>query len=331
MIEINQKVDKSTRMDEISNLLSHQFSCETLNREQHFTIPDKLGKGSLRRMRIKEGMEIITSDIELFSDIKVYIEPESNYFEMNFCLSGKTICEMENQKFKIQGPKSHVYYAHHTKTELKLSSNVRNRMVEVRISPERLLDYFGDEADKNRVKKVLKDQKGHMTPYELSPLVKKRIFEIMQCPYRGTMKKMYYEAKAMELIILFFQEEIFCSKYSSHSFNPEEIKKLKKARDIVLNCLDHPYSIKELAQLVGLNEFQLKKGFRELYGITIFGFIRSQRMEQAARLMKMEGYNVSETASIIGYSNFSNFTVAFRKHFGCNPIEYLKDMKERKY
>src|SRR5699024_9190856 len=77
--------------------------------------------------------------------------------------------------------------------------------------------------------------------------------------------------------------------------------------------------------------FQLKKGFRELYGITIFGFIRSQRMEQAARLMKMEGYNVSETASIIGYSNFSNFTVAFRKHFGCNPIEYLKDMKERKY
>src|SRR5699024_102011 len=104
-------------------------------------------KGSLRRMRIKEGMEIITSDIELFSDIKVYIEPESNYFEMNFCLSGKTICEMENQKFKIQGPKSHVYYAHHTHGSL--------------------LDYFGDEADKNRVKKVLKDQKGHMTPYEL--------------------------------------------------------------------------------------------------------------------------------------------------------------------
>src|SRR5699024_1798919 len=95
-------------------------------------------------------------------------------------------------------------------------------------------------------------------------------------------EKMYYEAKAMELIILFFQEEIFCSKYSSHSFNPEEKKKLKKPKNIVLNFLDHPYSIKKLAQLVELNKFQLKKGFRELYGITIFGFIRSQRMEQAA-------------------------------------------------
>src|SRR5699024_12394524 len=97
----------------------------------------------------------------------------------------------------------------------------------------------------------------------------------------------------------------------SHSFNPEEIKKLKKARDIVLNCLDHPYSIKELAQLVGLNEFQLKKGFRELYGITIFGFSRSQRMEQAARLMKMEGNNVSESASVIGFSSFSIFFFVF--------------------
>src|SRR5699024_12617393 len=112
-------------MDEISNLLSHQFSCETLNREQHFTIPDKLGKVSLRRMRIKEGMEIITSDIELFSDIIVYIVPESNYFEMNFFVSGKTIYEIENQKFNIQGPKSHVNYAHHTNTDLNLSSSVR--------------------------------------------------------------------------------------------------------------------------------------------------------------------------------------------------------------
>src|SRR5699024_5326177 len=111
LIEINKKVDKSTRMDEISNMLFDKYSCETLNRKQHFTIHDKLGKDSLRRMRIKEGIEIITSDIELFSNIKVYIETESNYFEMNFCLSGKTICEMKNQKFKIQGPKSHVYYA----------------------------------------------------------------------------------------------------------------------------------------------------------------------------------------------------------------------------
>src|SRR5699024_9614471 len=148
-------------MDEISNLLSHQFSCETFNREQHFTIPDKLGKGSLRRMRIKEGMEIITSDIELISDIKVYIESESNYFEMNFCLSVKTIIEIENQKFKIQGTNSQFYFAHHNKTELKLSYNVKNRIVEIRFSPEKLLDYFGDEAEKNRVKKVLKDQKGH--------------------------------------------------------------------------------------------------------------------------------------------------------------------------
>ncbi|WP_419763402.1 helix-turn-helix domain-containing protein [Desulforamulus ruminis] len=41
--------------------------------------------------------------------------------------------------------------------------------------------------------------------------------------------------------------------------------------------------------------------------------------------------NVSKTASILGYSNMSNFATAFRKKFGCNPSEYLNSIKTMDY
>lgn len=319
-----EDIDISHAEEDISSMFSHQFSKEPLTSERHFIIPDKLGKGKIRRMKIKKGLEIVISDIELAKDLTVYVEANCKYLEINYCLSGKTTYEMNDQQFKIWEPKGHVYYSDHTKAQWKLKANVRSHTVEIRISPERLFGYFENEKDKKRIREMLEKQKGHMTSYQISPLIKKCIFEILQCPYRGTIKNFYFEAKVMELITLFFQEETFCLRHSNHSLENEEIKKLKKSRDIIMKRLDDPYSIKELAKRVGLNEFQLKKGFRQLYGTTIFSLIRSQRMEKAAWLMKMKGYNVSETASSIGYSNFSNFTVAFRKYFGCNPSEYLK-------
>lgn len=141
------------------------------------------------------------------------------------------------------------------------------------------------------------------------------------------MKKIYFEAKAMELITLFFQwnENLLQSK--EHLVLPEDIERLKQAKEIVLTHLDQPYSINDLAKSVGLNEYKLKLGFKQLFGTTVFDLIRSQRMKKAAWLMEVEGFNVSETAATLGYSNFSNFTVAFRKHFGINPSEYLKNFK----
>ena len=327
----NIDLSHNVEVEDITSMLSHEFSKQPKTTEQHLIIPEQIGKGSIRRMHIKEGLEIIISDMKLLRDLTVYVEDDCHYVEMNYCLSGETICEMNRQQFKVLEPKSHMYYAHDTKTLLDIKANVRNHTIEIRMSPRRLLRYFEYDQDKVRVKKVLENQKGEMMSYALSPSIKKCVFDILQCAYHGAMKKMYYEAKVMELITLFFQEEAFCIEYSHRSLDSIDVKKLQQARTIILQCLDSPFSIKQLAKKVGLNEFQLKKGFKQLYGTTIFGLIRSERMEKAAWLMKVEGYNVSEAASIIGYSNFSNFTVAFRKHFGCNPSDYLKQIHIKKY
>jgi len=319
--------DGSDSVSEITNILSHRFSEADTVSEQLIHVPESLGKGKIRRLIIKEGLEFIISDIELTRDMTLYIDETCNFFEMNYCLSGEIVCEMNGRKLHVLGPMSHVYYSGYTEGQLKTKANRRSHTVEIRMSPKNLLSYFDAEKDKQKIHDILLSKKGHITTNSMSPIMKKCIFDILHCPYAGPVKKMYMEAKAMELITLFFRETAFCIQHTSHSLAPEDIKKLNKARNIVLHYIDNPYSMKALAKKTELNEFKLKNGFRQLFGTTVFGLIRSRRMEKAAYLMKVQGYNVSETAAFIGYSNLSNFTAAFRKHFGCNPSEYLKDIR----
>jgi AraC-like DNA-binding protein len=80
-----------------------------------------------------------------------------------------------------------------------------------------------------------------------------------------------------------------------------------------------PPGLPELARSVGLNEFKLKVGFRVLFGASVFGYLRTQRMDRARRLLAHRELSVTEVAAHVGYQNPSKFAAAFRKHFGFPP------------
>lgn len=312
---------------DMGSILSHMTLYEPLDDEQRFELPKMFGKGTIERMQIRKGMEIIISDMELAQNLSAHIEEDCGIFELNYFLSGETVFNYKDQQITIVEPTSNVCYFHDMKVHFETKANTHCHLVEIRMSPENLLHYFDREEDKEEIRHILQQKKGWIQSYQLSPMIKKSVFEILHCPYKGALKKIYFEAKAMELITLFFQENDLLFPAAEPSLHPEDIEKLKWARDIVLSRLEEPYSIPVLAKKVGLNEYKLKNGFRQLFDTTVFGLIRRRRMEKAAWLMEREGVNVSETAVMVGYSNVSNFTVAFRNHFGCNPSEYLKSIK----
>ena len=86
--------------------------------------------------------------------------------------------------------------------------------------------------------------------------------------------------------------------------------------------LEHPPALPELARRAGLSETSLKRGFRQIYGATVFGYLRSLRMDRARALLAASETTVLEAAALVGYSNPSNFSAAFRQAFGVNPKEF---------
>jgi AraC family transcriptional regulator len=106
--------------------------------------------------------------------------------------------------------------------------------------------------------------------------------------------------------------------------NEADREKIVKAREILLQHIGEPITIKALSRKVAMNECYLKKGFKEMFGSTIFDFYQSQRMEHAKYLLYEKGLNVTEVSVLLGYSSISHFSTAFKKHTGLKPCELLR-------
>jgi AraC-like DNA-binding protein len=150
--------------------------------------------------------------------------------------------------------------------------------------------------------------------------------------YTDTLENIYVNAQTQMLLLYGLdcmlgekEIDILTCKFLA---NEADRDKLIKARQILIKQIGEPITIKELSRKVAMNECYLKKGFKELFGTTIFDFYQSQRMEHAKYLLYEKGLSVTEVALMLGYSSISHFSTAFKKHTGVKPCELLfREMK----
>ena len=149
--------------------------------------------------------------------------------------------------------------------------------------------------------------------------------QIMHCPYQGAMKRLYLESKVMELIALRLGQFLEASggQKRSPSLRADDVERIYRAKEILLQNLTDPPSLATLGRRVALNEHKLKVGFRELFDTTVFGYLHTQRMERAKQLLEAGSMTIIAIAQTVGYANRSHFAAAFRKWFGANPMAYL--------
>lgn len=148
--------------------------------------------------------------------------------------------------------------------------------------------------------------------------------QILNCPYRGVTRHLYLESRALELIAL--QLPLESSQDTSSKINnplkSDEVDRIHQAKAILLRNLANPPSLLELAQQVGLNDYKLKQGFRQVFGTTAFGCLHQHRMELARTLLEKDYSTVTEVAQAVGYTSSTSFSAAFKKKFGMSPRSY---------
>ena len=83
-----------------------------------------------------------------------------------------------------------------------------------------------------------------------------------------------------------------------------------------------------LARLAGLNEFKLKRLFKEVFGTTVFGYVRQRRMERAAVDLHA-GKPVAQAAAAVGYECPRCFADAFRRYYGMLPSEMTRSASSK--
>lgn len=144
------------------------------------------------------------------------------------------------------------------------------------------------------------------------------INEIINCNYKDELKDLFLLSKSIELLVL--QAESYGEQTSNQFIKTStDRQKLIEAKELLTNRIDNPPTIVELSKLVNLNEYKLKKGFKELFGTTVFGYIHSIRMSMAKRLLLGTDKTAKEIAYETGYSSPQHFSNAFKKKFGVSP------------
>lgn len=288
--------------------------------------PSELGTGFYGEIELREGLSLAITETQLYDDIILHLPDRQHPLEYSFYISS----HRQNHHCSVHDGKNTLWGSGLAPKEKFSSFKSQNQIeINVHIEPEIFCLFIAREQD------ILPPELTHLvrkpdeTYYSRSsittPAMQVGIQQILNCPYHGLMKRMYLESKVLELMVLLVEQDVAAhpAKHNSFTIKPEDVERIHSAKDILLKNLDNPPSLMELSRQVGLNDCTLKRGFRLVFGTTVFGYLHHYRLEQARKLLVAGETSISKAARSVGFASRSYFATAFRKKFGINPKEFL--------
>jgi AraC-like DNA-binding protein len=93
--------------------------------------------------------------------------------------------------------------------------------------------------------------------------------------------------------------------------------RLQRAVELIRENLDAEFSVDVIARGAGVSASGLQRLFRLSEGLSVFEYVRQQRLERAYLLLKSNAVSIQEASSMAGYSNPANFATAFADASDC--------------
>ncbi|UOQ71546.1 helix-turn-helix transcriptional regulator [Hymenobacter cellulosilyticus] len=140
------------------------------------------------------------------------------------------------------------------------------------------------------------------------------------------MKKLFLEARFLDL---FIEQQALLRQVQRRAAGSRDRDTLHAIREFLDTHYAEPPSLLELARLFGTNDFKLKKGFRELFGTTVFGYVAERRLSVAQQLLLLTDEPVQQVAEAVGFVNPAHFATAFRRRFGQAPSQLRRGPKSQ--
>ena len=110
--------------------------------------------------------------------------------------------------------------------------------------------------------------------------------------------------------------------------NKLDQKFIEKSIEIVKKNLDNAnFSVEQFALEIGMSRSALFLKLKSVTGQSSSEFIRTIRINNAAKLIRSMKYSISEIIYMVGFSDPKYFRTCFKKQFGMRPSEYLKIKK----
>ena len=300
--------------------------------ENTLLIPDELGAGFLKAIEFNDTDALLYA-FTLREDIVIKREKDENeYYTLIYD-------ELQQPKdFGIQiGPE--VLVDKNTRTsaiyltsflydvEYTLYKDVYVRGVRICLNKSWMQQYLHLSTIEDVLGKYISLKTENIWYKPVDPASKELLQEILDNKNESLL---YYNNRIMRMVEIFFTWLQNDSSYPSIRpiISRNDIETAQKVESIITDeSIAIPPTIKDLSRQVAMSDSKLKKIFKLVYGLPIYEYFQKNRM-QKARLMLLSGnYSIKDVGYSLGYSNLSNFTLAFKKEFQKLPSEITKGIK----
>ncbi|MBC9794462.1 helix-turn-helix transcriptional regulator [Sinomicrobium weinanense] len=273
-----------------------------------------------------DGIHILYGLVHIIRNLRLKAESETPVIEMHFALSGHTEVKFNNslQYFEFNSGEHNLFYTPYFDgyldgfeqkssckiLEIHLTTDYFKRLAQGRSG---VLDRLLDGMEKQR--QTFIGERNRFITAEMYRV----IHEILQCEKTGVFKRLFLESKVLELLTLQIEQY---QESPIMELQKEDVEKLHDLKSFLQEHYSEAFSLDQLSRKAGLNEFKLKKGFRTVFGTTVFRYLRDLRLEEAKLLLLSGKKTIPEIADFCGYQNPQYFTTAFKKKYGITPGKY---------
>lgn len=253
------------------------------------------------------------------------------HIQFHFGLKGNANFKFNQGTYTMYLQEEKALLLYNTEKELPLNLTVAPKtwVVSVLVSIKKLHLLFTNDAayipfltEENTDKKYYKEE-------NISPSMAIVLSQMFHYNLNPSIKNLYYKGKGYELLSLYFnRNEDPAAEQCPFLIDEENVLKIKKAKEIVIQQMAEPPGLEELADTIGISLKKLKIGFKQIYGDTVYGFLFDYKMDVARKLLDSGSYNVNEVGLKIGYSTGSHFIAAFKKKYATTPKKYLMSQNQ---
>lgn len=117
--------------------------------------------------------------------------------------------------------------------------------------------------------------------------------------------------------------EVLSSLGFSSTIDEEEVTKLNKVFDYLLNNFSHTITLKEIADISNMSPTTFCRYFKKITNKTFVTFLNEIRVGHASKLLiENKNKNISQICLESGFNNLTNFYIQFHKFKNLSPMEF---------
>lgn len=308
------------------------FKIETTKKGQNWS---QIQEHRMHQLDLRNGLSLSSINLKADSDAEISYRIEKPIIGFGCILSGnvendKDIVGNRLNPLKSRAGIGGISFFTDAEGVIRKAAGHAARVLHILITPDTLASMYESDMDDLPVQ-LQQLCEGRLSGEfrllgKMSPAVKSVAHQVANGAPQGVNRRLYLEGRTLELIAL--QVALLKAGDQSNSYDqslsPMERDKIIHIGEQLLQHQDSPPSLQTLAKQANLSINKLERGFRKVYGMPVFAFIRESKMQKARLLFLETSMNVSEVAWEVGYVNVSHFGAAFKKRFGILPKQFIK-------